>query len=520
MLRLCLILLAAFSAYSCRTDQFHENETYSDSSKFQLTSQRISLNESKHKSLLVPELEKAEAAFKNSKTNVVGRVINYENGVSIDTDDVIYIENGPNYHTYTFHIKRENASADAPLENLLLSPLPEGGYKEFLITYYLTALEKEKLQTGLPVDTNGKTLVTELANGTFNSGGQLARFTCGEVSETIWVECSQHVHNQSNVEDWVNCKATVGPSVYTIVTFKCWEENDDIITPDPGGGGSSGGGGGGSTPGGTTPPPNNPPCTGTTIPTNPEAGFTDENGCPIGFPSLPNFPTDEEKTSCDILKENSANPVFQGKLDSLKNRTVVHKDPHETVVNVKKAGAKLIYNVSAKPADIGIANTTAAEGEVSNYDIASMHNHPKKHLPIFSFGDIVGFYSNYKYVAPVRKHAYTYYVTNENGTTYALRMNDVSALDALFAGLNLDTANTTDEEKFIARDKMRKLFKKHGEDDFLYDQIRAEKLFMSVLNDPEVGGSNGMHVYRKDDDGWGKLKMDANGNVTKENCPL
>lgn len=41
VLRLCLILVAAFSAYSCRTDQIHENETFNDSSKFQLTSRRI-----------------------------------------------------------------------------------------------------------------------------------------------------------------------------------------------------------------------------------------------------------------------------------------------------------------------------------------------------------------------------------------------------------------------------------------------------------------------------------------------
>ncbi|MCU7615615.1 hypothetical protein NZ698_00275 [Chryseobacterium sp. PBS4-4] len=33
--------------------------------------------------------------------------MNYGNGVTINTDDVIYIENGPNYHTYTFRINRE-----------------------------------------------------------------------------------------------------------------------------------------------------------------------------------------------------------------------------------------------------------------------------------------------------------------------------------------------------------------------------------------------------------------------------
>lgn len=148
-LRLCLILAVTLSAYSCRTDHFPEAEkNISNSSKFQLTSKRVSLNESKHKSILVLELEKAKTAFKNSKSLVNGRLINYGNGVSIDTESVIYIENGPNFHTYTFNIKRENAPADAPLENLLLVPFANGTYKEFLVTYHLTPQEKENISNG------------------------------------------------------------------------------------------------------------------------------------------------------------------------------------------------------------------------------------------------------------------------------------------------------------------------------------------------------------------------------------
>ncbi|UFH30893.1 hypothetical protein LNP04_13000 [Chryseobacterium sp. C-71] len=105
---------------------------------------RISLNKRRCQNLLIPELEKAESAFKSlSKKNANGKVVDYGNGVSIDTDDVIYIENGANYHTYTFKIKRENAPEDAPLENLLLSPLPDGTYQEFLVTTILL-LRKEK----------------------------------------------------------------------------------------------------------------------------------------------------------------------------------------------------------------------------------------------------------------------------------------------------------------------------------------------------------------------------------------
>jgi hypothetical protein len=290
-----LSFLAVFTlmVHSCRNDYLPEqSETYNNSSKFQLTSQRISLSQSKHEAKLLPELEKVEAQFK-AKTGALGKVVNYGNGVSIDTDDVIYIENGPNYHTYTFHIKRENAPADAPLENLLLSPLPNGGYKEFLITYNLTALEKEKIMAGLPVDTDGKIQVTELTNGTFNGGSQLARQICTTSSYSYWSSCSgnQH-HDGSNYEScpiYQGLEQGTPPINYTIVTTTCIEQNEMIITPvDPGG---SGGGSGGGGSGGTTDPPetNTPPCTEPIIPTNPESGFTDENGCLIGTPTLPNL---------------------------------------------------------------------------------------------------------------------------------------------------------------------------------------------------------------------------------------
>ena len=48
------------------------------------------MDEAKHKEKLITELDKVEATFKAiSKSNINGRVIDYGNGVSIDTDDVI-----------------------------------------------------------------------------------------------------------------------------------------------------------------------------------------------------------------------------------------------------------------------------------------------------------------------------------------------------------------------------------------------------------------------------------------------
>ncbi|UFH33897.1 hypothetical protein LNP04_09430 [Chryseobacterium sp. C-71] len=507
-LRLCLIVVV-LSFNSCRQDLLPEKETYNNSSAFQLTSKRVSLNESKHKAQLFPEIENAEAKFKAfAKNNAQGKIVNYANGVSIDTDNVIYIENGANFHTYTFNIKRANAPETAPLENLLLIPETDGSYKEFLVTYNLTLQEREKVRNGEPVNTEGKTTITELAKGSFNSGGQLAKMTCNWTEETIWQGCSHVVngvsmHNQSNVSEWYLCKADVKPSVYTVITGGCnMGELPEHIAPVDGGSGPGGGAGGNG----------HDPCT--SVASGPgQVGIIDSNGCSPGAPTQPNDPNQDNRTPCEVLRDNSADPVFQGKLDSLKNRVTTYNDKHETSITVKKT-KNISYKVSATPVDIGFSGTMSVKLDLSPYDIAQMHNHVKDYLPMFSFGDIVAYYQGYQYLVASRKPIYVSYVTSENGTTYAIKFNDPSFLNTLFAGLDLDN---TEQEK-VAKEKMKKLFKRYGEDENPYTQIRAEELLIDVLNSPEMGGGNGIHIYRKDGNNWGKLSCDADGIINKENC--
>lgn len=167
LIRGCFFLVTFLTIlYSCRTDQLHEQENFNNTSKFHLTSKRISLNDAKHKSQLLSELEKSKVVLKKISQNISGKTVSYADGVTLDTDNVTYIENGPNYHTYTFYLKRESASADAPLENLVLSPLTDGSYRELLFTYSLTSSEKQMLENGFIVDTQGKVKVTELTKGT------------------------------------------------------------------------------------------------------------------------------------------------------------------------------------------------------------------------------------------------------------------------------------------------------------------------------------------------------------------
>lgn len=521
-LRLCLMTIAWLSFQSCRQDLLPEKETYNNSSAFQLTSKRVSLNESKHKLQLLPELEQVEHKFKTfAKSDAQGKLVNYANGVSIDTESVIYIENGANFHTYTFKINRQNASEDAPLENLLLAPLPDGTYQEFLVTYNLTAQEREKVRNGEPVNTKGKTTITELAKGTFNSGGQLAKSTmvCGWQSEVVWVACSSGDHHSGNVGLWKDCTATTKPDVYVNTFHTCIEQMDETILPtDPvgnNGGGSAGGDGA-------------EPCT--TVAGNPgEVGIIDENGCSPGAPTQPNDPNQpDDRTPCEVLKENSTTPYIQTKLDSLKTRVSLstsNRDHHETGITIAKRGDALKHKVFTKPKETGIAGAVSVDILLHPYDILVAHNHYEDTFPAPQFGDILTFYSGYKISAPARKNVYTNYVVNFNGIEYAFRMSDTTELDALLAGLNQDIVDppATKEQDDKANNLIYKIYRANGyKEDKDYTEEEALKILMNVLNDSDIGSGNGVHLYRRDKTTkrWAKLKLNTDGTVGQDDCPL
>ncbi|WBX99807.1 hypothetical protein [Chryseobacterium gambrini] len=263
-----MLMALAFLLQGCRTENMNDESASTGSiNKFQLSSKRISLAESKHKLQLIPEISKATTFL---KSKVSGKTIN---NISIDTDHVTYIENGPNYHTYTFNIIKENTEENAPVENLVLTPLPDGTYKGLIFRYNFTEQEKQNILNGIPVDTKGKTTIYE-AEGSFN----VSKVTeCNYVEETIWQDCSEHIHNQSNFGDWINCTAEIKPQVYTIGYWSC---------SSGGGGSESGSGNTGSEDGTGGGNAGNDNCI-TEVFQNPLDPVAVYNPCPIGVPTVP-----------------------------------------------------------------------------------------------------------------------------------------------------------------------------------------------------------------------------------------
>ncbi|WP_034673897.1 hypothetical protein [Chryseobacterium formosense] len=507
-LRLCLIFLVALSTYSCRTDQFPEKETFNNSSKFQLTSKRISLNESKHRSILVPELEKAKTAFKNSKSLVNGRVVDYGNGVSIDTESVIYIENGPNFHTYTFNIKKENAPADAPLENLLLVPFANGTYREFLVTYHLTPQEKENISKGYYFYSGDYTTITELTAGTFNGNGQLARLSCGWTTETIWIACSSGAHDGSNFHscEYLTNPGGTPPSAYTISSYTCADVKDETIEQIPGpigGGGSTGGGGECS----DCPPENNTPQPCIQIPTDPtqpSSGMVDENGCAIGLPTLPNV---KPQTPCGDLTIKGENTEFQSKMLELKQDanglaeagiTMYNDNPNygnKTFGGVDSNGnsfVKLDFDWNRAPNITGFMHC-----HLNIMSIPSLRT-----LSVFSMTD---FYALAQLVenSTAPTHELGMYVTSERGT-FAIKLTNKQAI--------IDFANyIKNNEEYV-----NIIFEK----DIKYNMTKKQQIkgLLKLIKDSGVGA--GIDLYESDANfkNWKKHYLDENDDLKTSNC--
>ncbi len=389
LVRLSLAFLAIFTFCSCRTDPFAEQEPYSNTSKFQLTSKRISLNEVKHKSIVLPELAKAKKGIETISTaHVNGKVISYGNGISIDTDDVIYIENGPNYHTYTFRIQRENAPQNAPIENLVLSPLPDGSYREILLQYTLTPAERQTLQYGGFVDMKNKSTVTILSGNSYQTGIFSKGQACIDITETYYTTCSENVH--SHGETSPTCTASIKSIAYTVIKTLCYSDNgpatENPVDPaNPNGGGSSGSG-------------SNSDYECTDIPTDPtDLGLTNEEGCSLAIPSLPNLPGKE--TPCEKIKNTTNNTT------GLKNKINELNTPQNLALNYEKGAAieddaqgqsQLVTN-DGSPGNTYITVLVSETGETTGF--VHTHFEGSTMLPVFSFEDLKTLASIYQWRA-------------------------------------------------------------------------------------------------------------------------
>ncbi|QQV02280.1 MULTISPECIES: hypothetical protein [Chryseobacterium] len=276
-----MLFALSFLVLSCRTEEFHNEEVSQTISQPRLTTKRISLNESKHRTKLLPDLEKAETAIEKKKLNVQGKSVNIGNGITIDTDEVIFMENGPDFHTYTFSVIRDNASGNAPVENILMTPNTDGSYRVFHIVLNLTEADKAKIANKEYVDYKNKQQVTELTG--INLSSLTQKQICVPHYFSYPVSCKEGLHEPGQPCAYAG---TSGAAYWgSIVLYDCFGELPATIMPTPMPIDGGGGGGGGECP---DCPDNTKPVQCVQIATNPtQVGILDPNGCIVGVPTEP-----------------------------------------------------------------------------------------------------------------------------------------------------------------------------------------------------------------------------------------
>ncbi|MEC3877054.1 hypothetical protein [Chryseobacterium salviniae] len=515
-----LFLLTVFlTLFSCRNDVFPEQEAYSNSSKFQLTSKRISLNESKHKVKLLPELEKAKHGFEAK--NTAGKVVHYGNGVSINTDDVIYIENGPNYYTYTFKIERENAPENAPVENLVLSPLSDGTLREMLITYNLTEQEKQTMNAGGMVDLSGKVSYTPLESGTYSSAMK-QDMICYYKTISYYTSCSEGVHNhgEASDEDGGPCQAETQSVLVITVTRVCemvgGGGTGEGVPPgvtNPQGGGT---GGGTTEPGGSNGSANtSQPCDGNGIisqPQDPGTTLESQTGCNTGTPTLPNLGGNlQTQTPCEKIKAQRNDDNFKKRMDTLQGKTGLKKETGY----IQKWGGAYVYKDNASATD-DANSLTMPDVSTNTYIKGFMHTHvndytttsgdERKGIKMFSPADAA-------YFMDLVKNAQT--KGQSLSDVYGVMVSSLGNYQIRFTGNQYQIKTFTDTEAAIHRDPFAKAMEDH-----IKSPDKLELAFLKYIQEKML--LYGITLYRMNSDGTTtEIKLNADKTDTVKNiCPI
>lgn len=509
-----LFLLTVFlSLFSCRNDLIPEQQAYDNSSQFRLTSKRISLNQSRHKTKLITELQQAEAVLKKANTSVNGKLVSYGNFI-IDTDQIVYIENGPNYHTYTFRIVKKNEQADAPVENLIFTPLTDGTYRKLLVSYHLTPQEKQLLQSGVQISTKGKATVSVLGTGTLNIPTAKTIQVCGYVAYEYYTWCSENIHH--NGEGSGECSADVKSHLVTGYMYSCEyldTGGDNGADGAPSGTGSSGSGDDGSGSGGenqyTWQCPNPQVFTG---PQQAGSDPTDQEGCYV-VPTEPNM--GEPQTPCEKIKTQRDDDSFKKRMDTLQSKTGLKKETGY----IQKWGGSYEYkdNASATPTANSlslpeVATNTYIKGfahtHVDNYefiDPADGETKIKIGIKNFSPAD-VAYFMDLIQNAQTKGYSLSdvYGVMISSGVNYQIR----------FTGNQYQIKTFTDAQMEAHRDPYTKFM-----ESFIDNSKKLELRFLKYID--EKMNLKGITLYRMNADGTNtEIKLNADKtNTVETNCP-
>ncbi|WP_299176252.1 hypothetical protein, partial [uncultured Chryseobacterium sp.] len=408
----------------------------------------------------------------------------------------------------TFHIKRENAPADAPLENLVLSPLSDGTYRELLVIYHLTLQEKQQIENEHLVDLTGKTTTQELVPGTYGSGlmNKTTTTQCYWETATVNVPCLCEGHTLGQ-----ECTCTKGKPKQYVLTWNVCEEVEDTApsggSTDPG----NTGGGGDSETGSTNP---SQPCDGggaLTEPQDPSTTLGTQDGCNTGIPTLPNLPP--KNNPCEKVKKIVNNPELKIKIDSLKQFSLTAEED-EKGYHQDKSG-----NVT--PATVNGAHYV--KFTIDQNSLGGIHCHTLNGPHMFSPKDILTFLSF------ARMQNYTLPVGSTADNTGNAFLGMIAQSGSYFITFNGGSGDLpppmTQAEEDAYEAKLKKEYKKiiikllkaegksDGDD---LSQTGLHKLFFAIVK--EMGLEGKINLIKEDGGSTSTIQQNTDGTI-KEPIP-
>lgn len=178
IIRLGILTFGFLILYSCQKEEPIEVEKlkqeFSVTSPFSVTT--IESSEIQSNSTLINKLSNLNSKLAlHSKTAKNKNKYSVKYNFTVNTDISKYIESADgSYHSYTFMV---NSLEDNGLtKNLIVSLEPDGSYKMVLVSYNLTAVDRQNLQRGNIDGLLENTTITlieddELASAIFSKGG-------------------------------------------------------------------------------------------------------------------------------------------------------------------------------------------------------------------------------------------------------------------------------------------------------------------------------------------------------------
>jgi hypothetical protein len=148
----------------------------------------------------------------------------------IDTSAILHLQYNDT-HSYTFAIFRQGNSTR--IENLVITEKINGEILAKIVSYNLTNPEKIAIQNNEFVNLSTKMSSTTVDPSTFSIQQLTTRIECHDEERQVVEACSSKEHDESNMELWHRCTATVKPKMYIILTTVC-----EYVS---GGGGDNGG---------------------------------------------------------------------------------------------------------------------------------------------------------------------------------------------------------------------------------------------------------------------------------------